>query len=746
MYIKIYNHYLIMKIIPLFNYDDSNSSKLLYIEKINYLNFEKINEYKTLRLNCNFSNNYLEKLLKTNKCCSIIFNDLKLFISMKRYFLRTSKLYDGYRIIFTSRNSNNIKYLTNLNSKLEILNSLFEECKFYLDNNFNIIPFTNLINIVNILYNYNEKEIYSSYNRLYLINDKFIIEKYLKDQITNLNIDKILKVLVYLENQDLKNKLFEIILEKIKQIKYDDSLIPELLEMISLNDINDKYFANLIKLIEIDKKSKKLLFDQNFDNVNKKSVDLYSSVITRTNWIEELKYGNIMGLLLKISPKDINKNGYKLDYVPIGEITHTIIGFDQILEAYKINKNDNLYGNILSGYGVGNGNCILPLFINSNHWNLVKLYIDFNLGIIFNRNPLLFHNRHKDVYKNVLIYMINLTFCNNNYNSDRWLNLLFSVLRTNYELFGNDNNSISQFMIDKKYRITCNLNNILIDYLFLKGNDNVIRIIFVELIRRTFRSLYRNINILDSIYLFTIDSALKFEKNYKIHEDFNLINTNEFNNWIYSLESNPIFSEKITIMYAIIKMREMINEKNIFKKFDDNYGILDDESLYFIKNYIINKKITPENGELFGILNDKFTNHINYTKDKVFSIRTFIDINLVENKKQLFNIFIQGILQRVDKCRKKAIENDKVQDPFIKNDIIKNAGLLISQRYIKKFFGLDNNLNYLNTINKLENSLLPLFIETMIKKTISVKKFILDKIESIDKDKREIVRILLDKK
>ena len=159
-----------------------------------------------------------------------------------------------------------------------------------------------------------------------------------------------------------------------------------------------------------------------------------------------------MGLLLNISPKEINKNGYNLDYVPIGEITHTIIGLDQILEAYKISKTNNSYENVLSGYGIGHGNCILPLYINSKHWDFVKLYLDFNMGIIFNRNPLLFHICHKNVYKNVLINMINNTFSNDNYRSDKWINLLFSVLRTNYELFVGSSNSLTKFKDDKKYR------------------------------------------------------------------------------------------------------------------------------------------------------------------------------------------------------------------------------------------------------------------------------------------------------
>ena len=168
-----------MKIVPLFN-DEINTSKLLYIESVDHLNIEKIKKFRTLRISCDFSCNYLEKLLVANKCCIIIFNDYKLFMSKGRYYLKNSKLSDGYRIIFRLRNNNYIKYVTNFNSKLEILNSLFEEYKFYLDTNFNNSCFIDLINIINILNKITLGNIYSSFDKLFLEKSKFIIEEYLK--------------------------------------------------------------------------------------------------------------------------------------------------------------------------------------------------------------------------------------------------------------------------------------------------------------------------------------------------------------------------------------------------------------------------------------------------------------------------------------------------------------------------------------------------------------------------------------
>ena len=102
--------------------------------------------------------------------------------------------------------------------------------------------------------------------------------------------------------------------------------------------------------------------------------NIYQSVITRTNWIDEMEYGLPVGILIKVDPKEINKNGYNLQYIPINNITHTVLVVDQLLQSYKIyiKKNNSLFDeqnmeNIISGFGVGNGNCILPLLLIKNH-------------------------------------------------------------------------------------------------------------------------------------------------------------------------------------------------------------------------------------------------------------------------------------------------------------------------------------------------------------------------------------------
>ncbi len=466
-----------------------------------------------------------------------------------------------------------------------------------------------------------------------------------------------------------------------------------------------------------------------------------------------------MGILLSIDPKEINRTAYNLDYIPINDITHTIIGFDQILEAYSniTNIDDQTvdYSNVLSGFGIGDGNCILPIYINKEHWKFVKLYMYNNLGIIFNRNSLDYSFNHKIIYKNVLVSMINLTFSNSNNRSDKWINLLFSVLRTNYELFKYDKSSqyfeyseLSKFTNDIKYRTNCNLNTILVEYLIFDTSDNVIHYIFEELIRQVFKSIYKSINILDNVYNFEILSALYYEDNYNNSIDYN-INYDKVSNWIKELEDNNIFSEKITLIYGIIMMKKIISNNNFFDTFDNNCGILPDDILNNLKYMINTHKIEATNSKLVGLINPKFREHINFTKTKVFSIDTFLDLGLVKSRESLMNVFIQGLIQRVNKCRSKAINNNRYQDPYKENNIINFTGLLISQRFIKEYFNLNTDMNnYIITLNTIDIDLIDKFVKVMIKKTITIRKYILDNIDKINTDhsRRNIVLDMISNK
>ena len=740
----------------------SNYSGIKYnyvLNEINTLNIDCLNmikNYDEIAINSSFlGTNILNKINNLNVICVINCNDYKVYVSPNNLKFASISDKQSHTLEMITNNiiSKNVDGNDFILSKLD---NIYNNYSYFIENNLTFINFKKVMIFLEICIIYDNDDNNNYINKL----SKHLIVSIKNNDLTKNDILEIFNYLKDTSNEIQCEYWFGIVLcnlvEKIKNIEFEDSLVNELLTMtfVVFTQKNYKYYIkNLYNLLKIDNEINQYVKHQDISMFNDqlKSKELYNSILTRTDWVDELKYGNIMGILLSIDPKEINRAAYNLDYIPINDITHTIIGFDQILEAYSNMKSDMGtvdYSNVLSGFGIGNGNCILPIYINKEHWKFVKLYMYNNFGIIFNRNSLDYCFNHKTIYKNVLVSMINLTFSNSNNRSDKWINLLFSVLRTNYELFKYDhksknyeNSELSKFINDIKFRTNCNLNTILVEYLIFDTPDNIIYYIFEELIRQVFKSIYKTINILDDVYDFEILSALNYEDNYNNSIDYN-INYDKVSNWIKELEDNNIFSEKITLIYGIIMMKKIISKNNFFDTFDKNCGILPDDILNNLKNMINTHKIEATNSKLIGLINPKFSEHSNFTKTKVFSIDTFLDLNLVESRQSLMNIFIQGLIQRVNKCRTKAINNKRYQDPYKENNIINFTGLLISQRFIKTKFNLNTDMNnYINTLNTIEINLIDKFVNVMIKKTITIKKYILDNINKIntEESRRNIV-------
>ena len=183
------------------------------------------------------------------------------------------------------------------------------------------------------------------------------------------------------------------------------------------------------------------------------------------------------------------------------------------------------------------------------------------------------------------------------------------------------------------------------------------------------------------------------------------------------------------MIHGIISMRTIIKNRynNIFTHLDENGGILEDDLLHSLKSNITDKLIKPTNFLLKSSVNPKFSSHINFTKLKKFRMSTLKENNILQNNYQLKSIVIQSIIQRVNKCRRKAIDNGKYIDPFSEElDIIKNTGILISSRYIREFYKLTGNFkSYIDCFNNLNNNLkLIILLVLHIRKTISLKNMV----------------------
>ena len=451
------------------------------------------------------------------------------------------------------------------------------------------------------------------------------------------------------------------------------------------------------------------------ENIKDESTEFYNSIISRSDWKEELNYGNIMGLLINVIPSDLNKSYFSYEDINIKDITTSIIGLDQILESYKLVNNFDVS---ISGNGVGNGNCILPLYIDEKHWELVKLYENYNFGFIFNRNPLHYCNDMNKIYKVVLLKMISLTFTDTNYRSDKWINLLNSLYFTTRKLF---NKNIYGNINKRSDKYNINTYDLLYEYLVYGEKDNF-KYIAEELIRRNFKKMYKNIDILDNIYnICHIDDAM---------ENKILLSEINFKKWINEIESNNIFIDTIRLIYSVDKIKNIIESK--FTKL-----LLSNNEVNEIKTFIKTNEIKTKSQNLEGLMNEDF-DHINYSKKKIYSIDILNDLGIIKCKTQLRSMLIQCMMQRVDRFAKKNIN---YIDPFSENNklIIINNYSIFKQRYIKKLFNLQDINSYINVINNIELYRLKFFLDLMINNTVSLKKKIKTNINLIKIDRRKYI-------
>ena len=129
---------------------------------------------------------------------------------------------------------------------------------------------------------------------------------------------------------------------------------------------------------------------------------------------------------------------------------------------------------------------------------------------------------------------------------------MFSVLRTIYEMVKYEPFLIKKFIKNPIYRLNSSFNKLLIQSIF-SDDESILGILFEEMVRKKFKSIYKNISILDTIYNFrdyNINTSLNYEYNYKINNNLNHLDlkgmktTTEqknIDNWSFHPEDTLIF-------------------------------------------------------------------------------------------------------------------------------------------------------------------------------------------------------------
>lgn len=650
-----------------------------------------INTYKTLSNNpenlkidyvstIHDIENIIEEIVDIRYLC---INDYKIKLNL----INNEYVIDLFDLVLTDNEillkSNKIENMS-LEDKLESL--------------YNTIILCLQINDYNKLIKKNKiiKEIVKKYIKL----DEYLIKKFKFGCIKNQLKDISLHLMNLSKNELLKGKFSSQLIEYFDRstnilvsskykLNFNDIINKNIQELKNIDiNINNKFeeiqkFINKYNPVYEEKDN---TVSEDNKNKFKKSIETYYSIISITDWFEELQSKGIMGLMVRIASPNIAKIGYNLNSVEIKDITTTVIPIQNMLEAANIyyEKYNKLdfgfeYESMISGNAIGNGNSILPLYICKEHWELSRLYLKPALGIMLCQNPLIYNKNHIPFVFTLFMDMVNRTFMSNKLNANKkWIQLLFGVYRTCVQISKEnfyDKGIIkiyNKYMTSPLYRtkniiksITSFLGQILVTNLQINNLNRFSLNIFEENIRR---DLYT--------YLLKSTTLVNF-----LCENDNTIEFNEFNlnDLIYKFEStgNKISETILNFckFYTIIKkfIKKYDNFDNFINMLDKNYSILNEEDLEICQQFIINNI----NNEV-TTLNDIYK----FTKTKL-------------DKEFYKKCVLQGLDQK----------NNKIRSEYIKKGYYNNLHITtyenLQNNILKKY---KNNNKIITSINYLKEN------------------------------------------
>lgn len=501
-------------------------------------------------------------------------------------------------------NDNEIKIIhdkLNLTEQLYGLNqTIIIYCQTQKYTNLNIY-YKKMRKIVNQYTNYLNKNNYDDISMITTIKQNL---KYMLETLMNMSQVKLKEGELSSQFSDYFEKSSNVLITSKYRIKFQEIISKNVVELKDIDKNLDAALNNDI-MTKFIKKYQTIYDDNNLNNLEnkqfKKSLDIYYSSLSITDWYEEMTTKGVMGLMIRVSSPNIAKIGYNLNSIEIKDITTTIVPVQNILEAAKYyyekyNKLDFGVDSLpmISGNAVGNGNAILPLYICKQHWSLATLYLKPILGMMLCQNPVAFNIKHIPFVFSLFFDMINRTFNDNNNANNKWIQLLFSVFRTCVEIAKDNKFNKGVHGIYKRYNEsplnrTKNvipstysiLGQILVSSININTNDLTkfcIQVYEEKIRRRLYTHLLKTTTIVN---FFEIDNQNNIKLNF---EKFNNLLTDFSDDEKNILENLLSFCKFYTLLNTLIKKHTNFNK--FIEQLDNNYSLLNDIDLIFVQKYI----------------------------------------------------------------------------------------------------------------------------------------------------------------
>ena len=536
-------------------------------------------------------------------------------------------------IIFPDSVTNyNVSNLEKTDSRLEMLTAISNTIN-YLENNTNYEFVTYTIKkIKNLLANfydltnpqgeiYQDKDIdIDSMNFLYAKEITMrISEMHVKLNLLNTNIRDTYLKLIPTSDSNI-NSLF---LTYVQNCKINDTTK---ITPINLTKLKNRFNANFDKLIEnkldFTNNNLKILnndfgykqfiekhdafFDLELENENPQykkfieSCDFFNSVMSLTNWYDEIKNNSIMGLLCKLTISPLCKLGVSGSKIQIDNITTSYFPLEDYL-AHVIqhfnrkNLPNHDFGNlnneiIINGTAIGDGNSIVPLYINKYHWKIAQNYSDPLFGTIISHNPLTYTKTHSEFMFVMLIEMTRRLFVPNATYilSETSIRTYFALYRTCAEICFDKGyirgikSYIQQYMtnIEKRHKVRPFDTDVMLGQILSSGYK------------------FSNMEVLNDFIEIIYEQVIRFTTIKKHEVDKYVVKHKDMRDVAASIDKNT--SSVVEILGSFYKMYEMLQThiykesksyNQLLKVLDENYGLLPMIHVMSVFNFVCSNKL-----------------------------------------------------------------------------------------------------------------------------------------------------------
>ena len=541
-------------------------------------------------------------------------------------FLKNENIYNKINLINISKNKlqeiGNFKNIYNIDFKETkitniILNQIFKviiNLNFFnknsIEKNINLDNNQELLYLLGELHK-TEKYIYNLIlNKSYNDMELNFIEENLKINLisTNIKIKNIFKNYLKSINDSLnllRNINFKNIYDNINP-KFNNTYIKyiiEFYEIIYPKLNNNNFIKNKINLSLIN------IFENKFlenDNFIKKSLDFTNSNLTMTNWLDEYNNYNPFGILIKYKVDKFSYKGiihgkinllYSYPNVIINSVNNnwcSIYDYYQLIQLKLDNKDeydeyfedDNNNFNInnfnITDNLLGDSNVLIPIYINKDHWKLLKPLWKYHLSFIHNCYENEYNKKMDNIYFLIILKKLNLII--DKYNSSKQINNAGKNFKKFYwQILMNDKksnvNNVFNYIIRLIQLIISNnsININLNDY-FNKIEKLYLKFFIEQYYKIDFWEMFNQSN----------DEKLKKEKLDEINKNY--INENIY--WFNLKNDLTILNQFIIEIYNKSGFNQYI------KINESNYGFLDN-----------NKKLSQKhfNNTLAHIVNNNKT-------------------------------------------------------------------------------------------------------------------------------------------